>query len=203
MRIIGVTGGIGSGKSTVSRILTGFGAKIIDADVIAREVVQKGEKALSEIVDFFGTGILSKDGELDRKQLGKIVFNNTKKLEVLNSITHKYIIDKIIKEVNELKSAKCIKTVVVDAAIPFKHGFIDTVDEVWVVIAERDIRIKRIMERNLLTYEEAAARINSQMKDEEYMGIADRIITNNGDTKQLESLITELLSKENQGDAVE
>lgn len=113
MRIIGITGGIGSGKSTVSRILSETGAKIVDADVIAKEVVRKGGKALDELMNFFGNGILNEFGELDRKKLSGIVFNSPEKLEVLNKITHKYVVEKIIENIN-IERHKNTDTVVID-----------------------------------------------------------------------------------------
>ncbi|MEN2773836.1 dephospho-CoA kinase [Acetivibrio clariflavus] len=182
MRIIGVTGGIGSGKSTVSKILASFGAQVIDADVLARQIVQKGQKALEEIVNYFGEAVLDSEGNLDRKKLSGIVFKDKKKLEALNSITHKYIAGKIIEEIKKINEDE---TVVVDAPIPIEHGFIDVVDEIWAVIADKEVRIKRVMERSGLTYNEVEDRINSQLSDEFYLSISDRVIVNNGSVEEL------------------
>lgn len=182
MRIIGVTGGIGSGKSTVSKILASLGAQVIDADVLARQIVQKGQKALEEIVNYFGEVVLDSEGNLDRKKLSGIVFKDKKKLEALNSITHKYIAGKIIEEIKKIKEDE---TVVVDAPIPIEHGFIDVVDEIWTVIADKEVRIKRVMERSGLTYNEVEDRINSQLSDEFYLSISDRVIVNNGSIEEL------------------
>ncbi|HPU41404.1 dephospho-CoA kinase [Acetivibrio clariflavus] len=182
MRIIGVTGGIGSGKSTVSKILASFGAQVIDADVLARQIVQKGQKALEEIVNYFGEAVLDSEGNLDRKKLSGIVFKDKKKLEALNRITHNYIAEKIIEEIKKIKEDE---TVVVDAPIPIEHGFIDVVDEIWTVIADKEVRIKRVMERSGLTYNEVEDRINSQLSDEFYLSISDRVIVNNGSIEEL------------------
>jgi len=204
LKIIGITGGTGSGKSIVSRILRDLGAGIINADKIAREVVSKGGKALEELVQYFGSEILGSGGELDRKKLAEIVFNNFEKLEVLNSITHKYIIERIINSVNEAKGDNKAGITVIDAPIPIEHGFKDQADEIWVVTADRDLRIKRIMERDALTLEEALSRINSQFKDEDYLKIADEVLVNNGSIEELEKEVARLFIKtlKNQGDSV-
>lgn len=192
MRIIGITGGIGSGKSTVSQILRDLGAKIIDADKIAKEIVFKGGVVLKELIEFFGSQILDESGGLDRKKLGEIVFNNPEKLEVLNKITHKYIVERIFKDLEKAKKEGKWDIVVVDAPLPVKHGFMDAVDEVWVVTADKETRIKRIMERNGLTYEEALSRISSQLKDSEYLEIADVVIPNDGSIEDLEKSVVKL-----------
>jgi len=192
LRIIGITGGIGSGKSTVSQILRDLGAKIIDADKIAKEIVFKGGVVLKELIEFFGSQILDESGGLDRKKLGEIVFNNPEKLEVLNKITHKYIVERIFKDLEKDKKEGKWDIVVVDAPLPVKHGFMDAVDEVWVVTADKETRIKRIMERNGLTYEEALSRISSQLKDSEYLEIADVVIPNDGSIEDLEKSVVKL-----------
>jgi len=197
MRVIGITGGIGSGKSTVSRVLIDLGAKVIDADVIAREIVLKGELALEEVVKHFGSDILNSEGELDRKKLANIVFTNKENLETLNRITHKYIADKIFENLEKVKTERLADIVVVDAAIPIEHGFLDAVDVVWVIIADRETRIKRIMDRNCMTYEEALNRIKSQIVDEEYLKVADEIIYNNGSIEELEKSVVKLLYSQN------
>jgi len=192
LRIIGVTGGIGSGKSTVARILRDLGAKIIDADKIAREVTAKGEPALNELVDYFGPEILNKDGDLNRKYLADIVFNDKEKLEKLNEITHKHIIERIINEVNKLKEEGKQDLVVLDVPIPVEHGFLDIVEEVWVVKADKETRIKRIMERNKVSFEEAERRIEAQKSEDEYLRIASKIIENNGTLEELENTVAKL-----------
>ncbi|NSW92290.1 MAG: dephospho-CoA kinase [Firmicutes bacterium] len=191
MKVIGVTGGIGSGKSTVARILCDLGAKVIDADKVAREITSKGQPAVEEIVNYFGTEVLNEKGELDRKKLSEIVFMDKGKLEVLNTITHKYIVDKIIRNLEKLKEEK-VEIVVLDVPLPVKHGFLDVVDEVWVVVASKDTRIKRIMERSNITYEEAVNRINAQKGDEEYLKLANEVINNDGSVEELEKVVAKL-----------
>lgn len=194
MKIIGVTGGIGSGKSTVSHILSGLGVKIIDSDMIAREIVQKGEKALNELVGYFGNEILDKNCELDRRKLGQLVFNNSDNLKALNDITHKYIIKKIMGNIDSIRKENVVDIVALDAPIPVEHGFLDVVDEVWVVVADQNIRIKRMIDRTGLTYDEVVKRIHSQKKDEEYIALADKVIYNNGSREQLENDVKKLLA---------
>lgn len=197
MRIIGVTGGIGSGKSTVSRILCNIGARIIDADIVSKKVVSKGEKALDEIVAYFGPDILDPNGELDRKKLAGVVFTDSEKLAQLNSITHKYIAQEILEQIEREKAEKNYDTLVMDAALPFEYGFIDTVEEIWVITADKETRIRRVMERSGLTYEEALDRINSQMSEYEYARIADHVIENNTDIIDLEKAVVKLYFKGN------
>jgi dephospho-CoA kinase len=193
VKIIGVTGGIGSGKTTVSGVLADLGAKVINADHIARKVVARGEKALDELTEHFGKEILTTEGSLDRKKLGHLVFNDPKSLEFLNKITHKYIAERIIQEIEEIKSKKNTEIIVLDVPIPIEHGFIDVVDTIWALKADKEFRIDRIMKRNGLTREEAISRINAQISDEEYERIADEIIYNNGDVVQLEKDVVRLL----------
>ena len=195
MKVIGVTGPIGSGKSTVSRILSEAGAFIIDADKIAKEVVCKGKKAYQELIDYFGRGILNPEEELDRKKLAAIVFGDNEKLQAINGIVHKYVVEEIIEQIDKLMTDKSNDLVVLDVPIPVKHGFIDIADEIWVVTADKETRISRIMKRNGFDREEALRRINAQMSEEEYLKLADHVILNNGSEKQLGEKIRDLLKR--------
>lgn len=192
MKIIGVTGGIGSGKSTVTRILADLGAKVIDADRIAREVVRKGQPALDELVGVFGPSILDENGELDRKKLAGIVFNDRIRLEELNRITHKHVTDKIVKAVDKFEREGNAETLVLDVPIPVKEGFRDLANEIWTVTADKETRIKRVMERSGASREEVLERINSQAREENYTGIADVVIENNGSIEDLEKSVVKL-----------
>lgn len=198
LRIIGVTGGIGSGKSTVSRILEDLGAEIIDADEISREVMSPGEQAFKEVVNCFGKEYIGQNGELDRKKLAAVVFSHPEKLKFLNSITHKHIIDRILKRIDLKAKEGYNGVIVIDVPIPVEKGFLDTVDEVWVVDAERDIRIKRIMERSNMSYEEAVSRINSQIAQSDYLAIANEVIENNGSVEELEQKVVKLYFSKNE-----
>ena len=192
LAVIGVTGGIGSGKSTVTRILSDLGAHVIDADKIAREVTKKGEPALQEIVKHFSADILDENGELNRTSLADIVFSDNTKLEMLNAITHKYIVDNIIEKLNKFKEEYKQDLVVLDVPIPVKHGFLDIVEEVWVVTSNKETRIKRIMERSKISYDEAVKRIEAQKCEEEYIRLASKVIENNGTLEELENIVAKL-----------
>ncbi len=195
--IIGLTGGIGSGKSTVAKILGEHGAEIILADKVAREVVEPGMPAYQQIVDTFGKGILCDSGHIDRKKLGDIVFADPKLLKVLNGLTHSATAAKIKQEL-ELMKGKGAQIIVVEAVVPVKQGFLDLVDTVWVVLADEPVRVKRIMERNHYTKKEAKQRIRAQMSDEMYISHAGQIVYNNGTIDDLKEKISEVLYHENQ-----
>lgn len=192
MKIIGVTGGIGSGKSTVSHILQDLGAKIIDADKVSRRVTRKGEPVLDELVEYFGIEIINDKGELDRKKLAEIAFNNQKYVEKMNEIIHPHVIRKISSEIERIRHKGNVETVVLDVPIPVKTGFLDIADEVWTVTADKEVRIKRIMERSNLTYDEALNRIKSQKSDEEYISLGDNVIDNSGSLEELEKIVARL-----------
>ncbi len=198
MKIIGITGGIGSGKSTVSGALRDLGAVVVDADVISRNVTAVGAKAYAELVEYFGNEIIGDNGELDRKKLAAISFNDKVKLHALNCITHKYIAEKLYDTVELIKNSGKSDIIVIDAAIPLEKGFLDLADEVWVVTCERETRIKRIMERSGFTYEEAEDRINSQLRDEEYLNLADEILYNNDSLEALEQAVVKLFLQKKQ-----
>ncbi|MEW9081456.1 dephospho-CoA kinase [Caldanaerobacter subterraneus] len=187
MRVVGLTGGIGSGKSTVSEILAKLGAKIIDADLVSREIMEKGKEAYNEIVDCFGKEILDKEGNIDRKKLGSIVFSDKEKLKRLNEITHPKIIDKIKKMIEEEKDKD--KVIVIDAALLIETGLYKLVDEVWLVVVDIDTQIKRVMERDGFSCEEALKRIKSQMPLEEKIKYADFIINNSKDLRKTEEQV--------------
>ncbi|MEQ2129838.1 dephospho-CoA kinase [Caldanaerobacter subterraneus KAk] len=187
MRVVGLTGGIGSGKSTVSGILAKLGAKIIDADLVSREIMEKGKEAYNEIVDCFGKEILDKEGNIDRKKLGSIVFSDKEKLKRLNEITHPKIIDKIKKMIEEEKDKD--KVIVIDAALLIETGLYKLVDEVWLVVVDIDTQIRRVMERDGFSCEEALKRIKSQMPLEEKIKYADFIINNSKDLRKTEEQV--------------
>lgn len=192
--VLGITGGIGSGKSTVSRILEKLGAVIIDADAISRQVVMPGEKALEELTDAFGKDILDDWGQLRRKLLAEEVFNDKKRLQTLNGILHKYVAQRIQDNVKE-QLLKKTRVIVIDAPIPIKIGFLSLCDQVWTVAASIELRIERVMERNGMTYEEAVSRIKSQILDEEYIKIANTVIYNDKDIFHLEEEVKRQFNK--------
>ena len=196
MKIIGLTGGTGSGKGFVSAYLLENGAYVIDADNIAHKIILKGEPAYNEIVDYFGKGILDKEGNIIRKELGKIVFADSVKLEALNSFTHKYVGLEVLKHIRLAKAQKDkYKFIVYDAPLLIDTDFIHSCDEVWSVYADKDVRLKRIMERDGISHLEAEKRIHSQKDWESYKKLSDVILDNSKDFGHIKSQLDDLLAK--------
>lgn len=189
MRIIGLTGGIATGKSQVSSILSELGAVVIDADIVAREVVQKGLPAWQQLKDTFGEEYFLSNGELNRRKLGQLVFSHPSELDKLNSITHPAIKAKIEERINDLKVQGYNGIVVVDAALLLEAGWETMVDQVWVVDAPIEKRIERLMNRDNLTRDQALSRINSQMSQQERIAKADKIIYNNSNIDSLKEQV--------------
>ncbi len=188
-RIIGLTGGIASGKTTTSNILKELGAIIVDADKIARKVVEKGRPALSEIEKHFGAEILLKNGEINRKKLGNIVFNNPKLLEKLNEITHPHIIKEIINEINWHKRTYNNRVIILDAALLIEQNLMHLVEEVWLVVTTEEMQLNRLVERESISVDDAKKRINAQMSFEDKKKYADLIIDNSKDLAYLREQI--------------
>lgn len=195
MLTIGLTGGIGSGKSTVARILQNYGAEVILADDLAKEITEPGMPAYRRIIEYFGDDIIGEDGRINRRKLGEIVFSDSTKLKRLNEITHSIVAERIAEMTDEFRNSGK-KLVVVEAIVPIEHGFLDIVDTVWVVLAKESTRIDRVMKRSGLTYEEARNRIRAQMSDEMYISIADQIIYNDGSLEELKGKVWGLLKNE-------
>ena len=174
--VIGVTGGTGSGKSTVSSYLKERGAKIIDADIVARKIVMPGETALSEIEKSFGKEVILPDGCLDRKKLASIVFSDGERLNILNSITHKYIIADISRTLSETEE----NIAVIDAALLFQTELHKLCDKTIAVIADEKVRKERIINRDGLSEELAQNRISSQEPNSFYEERGDYVLVNDG-----------------------
>lgn len=189
--LFGITGGSGTGKTTVSDIFRENGIEVIDCDIIAREITEKNHPCLKELTDMFGSEILKNSGELDRKKLGSIVFTSTEKLNELNRITHKYI----LKRVFELAENSASTLTGVDGAVLFESGLTDNLEKVIGVLADRKIRIKRITERDCISVEMAENRINSQKIDKFYIDNCDYIIYNNNSKLFLENQVKEVVLK--------
>lgn len=178
VKVIGLTGGIASGKSTVSSILKRLGAVIIDADVVSREIMIKGTDTYNILVSVFGREILRKDGEIDRRKLGNLVFADKEKLNKLNEITHPEIIKRIKDIIEEERKKGKEKAIVLDAALLIEMKLFNMVDEVWLVVVDKKTQIRRLMKRDNLSYKDALNRIKSQMSIEDKMKYADFIINN-------------------------
>ena len=198
MRKVGLTGGIASGKSTVSGMFRELGVPVIDADMIAREVVAPGSRALEAIVDAFGAEILTDEKSLNRARLGEIVFSDPTKKKVLEGILHPEIIAEQDRRLKDLEREGRTPVAVVDAAVMIESGSWKRFDSLVVVDCEESQQISRLRLRNGMNEEEAARRVNAQMPLSEKVKYADHVIDNRGsidDTrKQVEELM-KLLSR--------
>lgn len=178
--MIGLTGGIAAGKSTVSGMIKELGIPVIDADRIARDVVCPDQKAYRKIVRTFGRDILAPDKTLDRKKMGSVVFSDPGKKTLLESITHPEIFREIVKQVRRLKKKKT-KTIVIDAALLFESGLHQVMHKTILIKTDPQIQISRLMARDLISEKEASQKITAQMPLEEKEKLADIVIDNNGE----------------------
>ncbi|MPM62436.1 Dephospho-CoA kinase [bioreactor metagenome] len=190
MYVIGLTGGIASGKSTVSAILRNEGAYIIDTDRIAHDITLPHQPAWRDIVEHFGKGILLTDGTIDRRRLGQMVFNDAKKRTRLEEITHPKIKSKVIQEIEEAK-LKAYSLAVLDVPLLFEVGWRDMADEVWVVYVDEQIQLSRLIARNNLSRQDALARIAAQMSLVDKIKFADVVINNNGSIEDTQAQVIE------------
>lgn len=195
MIVIGLTGGIGTGKSTVSDYLRKKGCTILDADEISRKMTEAGMPALLIIQNVFGNEVINTDGSLNRHKLGDIVFNDKDKLQKLQQIITTEVVDNINRKLSQLQSENCDNIVVIDAPLLFECGMENIADENWLVITDMSIRIKRVKERDNLSEEQIIARINNQMSQEDKEKISDYILDNSGSLQQLYEQIDEKLER--------
>lgn len=192
-KVIGLTGGIASGKSTVSELLTAFGFKVVDADTAAREAVAKGTPGIAKVKEVFGEEAIDENGEMDRKYMGELVFNNPGERIKLNEIVHPKV-----REIMEEKKQQFLNkghNVIMDIPLLFENELQDTVDEVWLVYTSESMQIDRLMVRNDLTQEEAKARVYSQISIDKKSRMADHVIDNLGDKLELKQNLEKLLSE--------
>ncbi len=192
--VVGLTGQTGAGKSTVSSIFVKNGFALIDADRIAREVVEPGLPCLYELFDFFGDGIRNPDNSLNRPALARIVFSDKKKLESLNSICHPYITEEIFSRINQYtKNRETL--ILLDAPTLFESRASDFCDLIISVVANPEIRCSRIMARDSLTEEAAYLRMNAQLPEQFFIKHSDYVIRNNTDLSTLFALSEEVADK--------
>ncbi|TEB09547.1 dephospho-CoA kinase [Pelotomaculum propionicicum] len=188
MIVIGLTGNIGSGKSTVARRLAELGAKIIDADKVARQVVMPGSPCLEEIAKEFGRGILNARGELDRKKMADVVFADSQARVRLNNIIHPWITREIRQEVSRHKNHPELLgpagVLVVDAPLLIETGLQHNVDEVWVVKVNLQEQLRRLAKRDGLAPQEVMNRLDAQLPQIEKLKYARRVIDNSGTPDQ-------------------
>lgn len=193
MIVIGLTGNSGTGKSSVAKIMKKYGALILDCDKIAHENMAFGGCAYNEIISAFGKDILNDDETINRKVLGNIVFNDSEKLDILNRITHRKIVQRIK---DEIENADC-KCVVIDAPLLIEAGLDAVSDRVWVVTADTKVRIERIMNRDGISRQEVLNRFSKQTPFEILEKKADLIIDHSqNDFEKLDSQIYNYMKKE-------
>ena len=193
-KVIGLTGGIASGKSTVSELLSAHGFKIVDADIASRQAVEKGTKGLERVKESFGEQAIDENGEMNRAYVGEVVFNQPEKRLELNEIVHP-----IVREIMEKEKAQYLSEgyhVIMDIPLLFENNLQDTVDEVWLVYTSESIQIDRLMERNNISMEEAKARVYSQISIDKKRRMADHEIDNRDTKLELKQNLENLLLEE-------
>jgi dephospho-CoA kinase len=192
--IIGLTGGIASGKSTVSQMLLDMNIPVVDADIEARNVVEKGEDAFYQIIETFGNEIITEAGEIDRAKLGKIIFHDEHKRLQLNAIVHPAVREKL-KSKKELYVSAGNTVVVLDIPLLFESKLTHLVEKTILVYVEDNVQLQRLMSRNRLAKHEAIARIQAQMPLNDKVELADEVIINNGTLDQTKKQLLQILNK--------
>jgi dephospho-CoA kinase len=192
--VIGLTGGIASGKSTVSAMFTDMGIPVIDADIEARLAVEPGEKAYNDIVSHFGTDILEDDRTINRPKLGEIIFNNEEKRLLLNSIVHPAVRERMAQKRKQAEAAD-EKAVVLDIPLLFESKLTELVEKIIVVYVDEQTQLERLMKRNGFSEEEASARIKSQMPLKDKVSLADAVIDNSGSIEQSKQQLMVILTE--------
>ena len=189
MLTVGLTGGIGSGKSEVSRRLAALGATVIDADQVAREVVDVGTPGLRQVVEEFGPGVLRADGSLDREGLGRIVFADPDRLARLNAIVHPLVGERIATIMAGLERDHPDAVVVYDVPLLVENKLQDSYDVVVVVAAQPQTQLRRLVEQRGMSEDDARARIAAQAPLADKLAVADLVITNDGDLGALDAQV--------------
>lgn len=192
---VGLTGGVASGKSTVSRLFREAGAFVIDADEIAHAVIRKGAPAYAGVVEAFGAGILDKEGEIDRKRLGEIVFNDARRRERLNQLVHPHVYAQAEKEKTAIAAAHPEAVILFDVPLLIETGAHREMDRVIVVYVDRATQIDRLIKRDGLTREESERRIGAQMPLDEKRRLADEIIDTRVPLLEVEGAVRSLYQR--------
>ena len=189
MKVIGLTGGIGSGKTLVAQILADLGATVIHADTVGHDVYRPRTEGWQQVTRAFGTAVLAADGTIDRRKLGAIVFANHRDRERLNAIVHPLIAAEIRRQLEAYRAAGT-PCVVVEAALLIEANWLALVDEVWLVVATKDAVIERVVAQRNLSPEEVARRLDAQLSDAERRRFADVVIDNTGSAQELREPVT-------------
>lgn len=194
--VVGLTGGIASGKSTVSKMFKDMGITVIDADIEARLAVEKGEPAYENIVAFFGRDILLEDGSINRARLGEIIFNDLEKRLKLNSIVHPEVRKRMLAKRDQAIEAG-ERLIIMDIPLLFESKLTYMVDKILLVYVDAETQLERLMERNHFTKEEAISRINSQMPLKDKIKLSDAVIDNNGTIEETRNQLIRILREWN------
>jgi len=193
--LVGLTGGMGSGKSLAAKFFAEQGAHIIDADQISRDLVRPGQPALKEIVDVFGEDILDPSGNLDREALAKIIFEDTEKKSILEAILHPKVLARERENYLSISTSNPSAIVIVDAALLIESGNYKNVDKVIVVQSKEEEQVQRILSRGSQSYDQAIARIKNQMSFEDKSKYADYILDNQSKPEDLRQKVHEIYAK--------
>lgn len=196
MKIIGLTGSIGSGKSTVAHILEELGAVIIDADQVAHELYAPGTAGWNAVVDAFGTEVVATNGTIDRKKLGAIVFADSEARMRLNRIMHPLVDQELRRRVQILRDRGISAPVVIEAALLIEAGWTGLVDQVWLVVAPREVVLQRLTEQRGMKADEVEARRSAQLDDDTRRRYAHVVIENSGSIDELRTQIEEALRRD-------
>ncbi len=194
MFVLGITGGIGCGKSTAAAIVEAHGLALLDADRISHEVSEAGGPAITEIIEQFGPEYILPGGALDREKMADLVFQDRTKLDQLSLIIHRHVMEEMTRRRKRLAKDK-VKAVVLDVPVPVKEGFLDSCDQIWIIWADDDIRLERLEARGM-EREEAQRRMDIQMTKEEYQALGQELILNNGSIAELETALISLMERE-------
>lgn len=187
---IGLTGGIGSGKSTVAKMLEDLGAEVIHADLVGHEVYRPHTAGWRGVVDAFGDEVLKSDQTIDRQKLGAIVFQDPEALKRLNAIVHPLIFAEVERRILRLRESGVSRPIVVEAAILIEANWLPLVDEVWLVVAGREAVIDRLGTQRGLSADEIARRVDAQLSDAERRRAAQVVIENRGSIDELREGVT-------------
>lgn len=191
MRIFGITGGSGSGKTTVSKMLSDMGVYIIDTDEISREVTEKGSDCLRELQNAFGGEIIAADGTLDRRKLASIAFADKEKTALLGEITHKYIKSETLRRIQNTDAA----LIGIDGAVIIGSPIEKICEKIVAVTADTDVRLQRIIRRDTISGDEAKKRLGAQQNEEFYRKNSDYIVDNSGSRHDLKNSVSLLYNK--------
>lgn len=187
--VIGLTGGIGTGKSTVTQMLAKLGAAVIDADKVGHQIYLPDLPAWHEIVDTFGAEVLNTDRTINRQALGKIVFADPEGLRRLNRIVHPKMLDRMVELIAEVRAQGRMKAVVVEAAVLIEANWTPLVDQVWVVVASEAVVVERLAKQRHLSPEQVRTRIAAQLPDDERLKHAQVVIRNDGSLEDVRDAV--------------